>query len=486
MSANNMAADILTFPTPARMPFRLRTRGVGTLLTFLLACSLLMAQAGQAPAATAGLTLEEAVSLALKNYPAILVALEGVAATRGGVDLARTNYLPRTDFLWQNNRATRNNIFGLLLPQPVISGISGPAGLNQAANVWGSATGLMLAWEPFDFGLRQANVDIAESAVKRAEAGVGVTRLQVAASAADAFLTLVATGQTLRAATASVERARVFYEVVDARVKAGLRPGVDTARARAELALAENLRIQAEQGAAVARVALAQLVGLPAGQVSVREGPLLQLPPEEAAGADNLGAHPVAQEQNAAVEEIKARQRALERSYFPRFNLLANTYARGTGALTNGRTLGGINGLGPNIANWALGLNITFPVFELSSIRARQRIELHRQLAEGARYDRVLQDLNGQLGRARAILDGTRKAAQNTPFQLEAARATEQQATARYQAGLGTILEVADSQRLLTQAEIDDSLAKLNVWRGLLLVGNARGDLEPFLLQARR
>jgi hypothetical protein len=40
---------------------------------------------------------------------------------------------------------------------------------------------------------------------------------------------------------------------------------------------------------------------------------------------------------------------------------------------------------------------------------------------------------------------------------------------------------VADAERLLTQAEIDDALARLSVWRALLSVAAAQGDLQPFL-----
>jgi hypothetical protein len=39
---------------------------------------------------------------------------------------------------------------------------------------------------------------------------------------------------------------------------------------------------------------------------------------------------------------------------------------------------------------------------------------------------------------------------------------------------------VADAQRLLVQAEIDDAVARLTVWRGLLEMGNAQGDLATF------
>jgi outer membrane protein TolC len=73
--------------------------------------------------------------------------------------------------------------------------------------------------------------------------------------------------------------------------------------------------------------------------------------------------------------------------------------------------------------------------------------------------------------------------AANTPVQVSAARAAAEQATARYQAGLGNVDAVAEAQRLQTQAEIDDALARLGVWRGLLAVAAAAGDVRPFLAE---
>ena len=70
-------------------------------------------------------------------------------------------------------------------------------------------------------------------------------------------------------------------------------------------------------------------------------------------------------------------------------------------------------------------------------------------------------------------------------MQLQAAKAVEQQATARYKAGLGTIVEVAEAQRLLAQAEVDSALANLNVWRALLAVAVSKGNVNEFLDQAR-
>src|SRR5262249_38022908 len=92
-----------------------------------------------------------------------------------------------------------------------------------------------------------------------------------------------------------------------------------------------------------------------------------------------------------------------------------------------------------------------------------------------------LQDLTGQLRKAQASLGGARKVAENTPVELDAARTTETQQRARYQAGLATLVDVSDAQSLLVQAEIDDALARLVVWQSLAAVSAAQGDLGPFL-----
>jgi multidrug efflux pump subunit AcrA (membrane-fusion protein) len=101
------------------------------------------------------LTLDQAVDFALANYPAVRASMERALASKEGVSLSRTTYLPRTDLLWQSNRATRNNIFGLYLPQAVVPPISGPV-LSSTSDrgVWGSMAGILLSWEPFDFGYR--------------------------------------------------------------------------------------------------------------------------------------------------------------------------------------------------------------------------------------------------------------------------------------------------------------------------------------------
>jgi outer membrane protein TolC len=431
------------------------------------------------------MTIAQAVESALRNYPSVNVSQEQVSAAAAGIDLARTAYLPRIDSLAQFNRATRNNVFGLLLPQSVIPSISGPVlGSNNFGTVWGSAVGALVTWEPFDFGLRRASVTAATASKTRTETTLKRTQFDVSVATADAFLTVLATQETIRAAQAGVDRAQQLAQIVRAQADAQLRPGADASREEAELAAARTELVQAQQAEAVARALLSQFVGEQPQQIALSGARLLQLPPEQPAASLDVAQNPVAAEQNALVDIKKAELHILEKSYVPRVYLQGSAYARGTGARTDGTRMGGLNGLAPDTQNYALGFSLTFPIFDFASVHAREAGQSATVRAETARYRQITTDLTAKWNAAVAALDGARKIAANTPIQVSAASTANQQATARYQAGLGTLVEVADAQRLLTQAEIDDALARLGVWRGLLAVAAAAGDIQPFLAGA--
>jgi outer membrane protein len=457
-------------------------------MNLLKAISAFLAVSGSLAAQQPGLlTLTQAVEISIRNYPSIKVSQEQMNAAAAGIQLARTAYLPKIDTVAQVNRATRNNVFGLLLPQSVIPSISGPViGSNNLGSVWGSAAGALVTWEPFDFGLRRANVEVSASSRARSEAEVKRTQFEVAAATADAFLTVIASVETLKAAQAGVERANVILRTISAQVTSGLRPGADQSRAEAEVAAAQTGVSQSEQSVEVARANLSQFVATEPSRIEVSVGNMAQLPEERPASTLNTASNPAALEQAAAVDQAKAQLHALERSYFPKFYLQGSAYARGTGAGMNGERLGGLNGLGPNVQDYALGFSVVFPLMDLPALRAREAAQSANIRAEAARSEQIAVELRTRWNRAVALMNGARRIAGNTPVQLAAARRTTEQATARYQAGLSNIDEVAEAQRLLTQAEIDDALARLNVWRGLLGVAAAAGDIQPFVAEASR
>lgn len=450
------------------------------LLTFAVAVTCF--SAGQEPPKPGEpITLRTAIEYAISHYPAIRAAQQRKNAASAGVGLARTTYLPTANALWQGSRATRNNIFGLLLPQSVIPPISGPVlptSNNQSA--WGSAAGVLVGWEPYDFGYRRAGVDAAKANERSASAEVDLSRLGIAAAAAERFLELAVAQQNVRTAAADVERRETFARTVHVLVDNELRPGAEASRADAELAAARISFIRAQTSVKVTTAALADLLGIPPGEITIDAAELWQSSPPLVSTID-VRRHPAAAVQNARVQFSIAQTHIAERSYYPHFVFQSSLSGRGSGANVDGTIDGGPAGLELQRMNWSAGLTATFNLFDIFPQRERKKIAAANEQAEQERYKQTLQDLTAQSAEAQAIYDGAVALSQAIPPEVAAARQSEVQARARYQAGLTNVLEVSDAQSLLVRAEGEDNLAKLGVWRAMFGLAVAQGDLSPVL-----
>jgi outer membrane protein TolC len=215
---------------------------------------------------------------------------------------------------------------------------------------------------------------------------------------------------------------------------------------------------------------------------------LLNRTPEGATGLPNpvIDAHPLAQTRQAAVDAARAQQQVLSRTDLPRLYVQSSVFARGSGANADGTFGGGADGLGLDRANWAAGVQIIFPnVFDFSSLHARQAAAAATARAEVARQDEARLTIAGERQAATAMLQAARAVAANTPVQIAAAQQSAAQATARYQAGLASIVEVAEAQSLLAQSDVQDQVARVDVWRALLVQAVASGSIDSFLALVR-
>lgn len=430
-------------------------------------------------------TLDQAVRYALEHYPTVRAALEAVNGSEASVSVAKSAYLPRLDSLWQSNRATANNIFGQVLPQSVIPAMSGPVlAAASADSVWGSAAGALFSWEPFDFGVRHATVSAAEAAVLRARAGEALTQLDVQAAVVSAFLNVAGASRAVAALEADLDRRDVLSRAVHTLVDNQLRPGAEASRSDAERAVARTRLIQARQALTLAEIAFARTLGVAIGTVAIDATSLTDRVPVDLI-TPGTTAHPLAAVHQAAVDVARAQEDVLSRTDLPHVYLQSSVFARGSGANPNGQLDGGAGGLGLDRANWAAGVQVVFPnAFDFTSLRARKAAAAAATRSETALFDEAVLTVTSQEHTADAMVQAARAIAANIPVQLAAAQQSESQARARYQAGLANIVEVADAQSLLAQAEVQDQLARIDVWRALLAQSVAHGTLAPFLAAA--
>jgi outer membrane protein TolC len=436
-------------------------------------------------AQSAPMTLAQALDYAAAHQPALMAAQEDVNEREGHLAVARAAQWPRLDAIWQSNVATVNNVFGQLLPQSVVPSISGPVLATAAARgAWSSATGGLLSWEPIDLGARGAAIRAAEVATTQIRAQEAWTRLDFEGRAAARFLNAAAAVLAVEVAEADAARRDVLVRAVRTLVDNQLRPGADLSRAEAERAAAGTRLIQAREAAQLTRIELARAIGLD-GEITVDTRGVTAVA-TSINGVGDLAVHPLTLVQNATVDLAKAKSDEVRLSWRPRLLFQASVSARGSGADLTGNHDASVAGLALDRVNWASGVQFVLPnLFDWHAQRARVASADAALRAATARRADSLLTMNAEQRAAAARLEAARAIAANTPIQLAAARQSESQSRARYDAGLATVVEVADAQSLLAASEYEDQLARIRTWEAVLRSAIAHGDLAPFISAAR-
>ena len=444
-----------------------------------LAVALGASAVATAAAPPSPLSLAQAISYALEHRPDIQLSVARASASEAEVGVGRVAYLPGLSLFAQENRATGDVVAGSIFDMPGLPTTSGAtARPSFNAGVFGSALGASFDWN-VDLLQRIAAVDALLAASDRARKGVAAERLRVAYAAGDAYLELAVEGETVRADEVNVERARVFATTVDATVKQQLRPAADASRAAAILSLARIDLARAKEARSIGRARLAEALGAPSARFEIVKGPLLAAPGEAPRFASPSPVNPFLLERSAAVVAARQRRRSVGLEYLPRVDLVAALWARGSGY--DSTAVAG--GLLPDTPNWGAGVAVSWPAMDLFLVRAKLRVQAAELQGEIERQRQVAVDVAGEIDAANGALDGAQAIAKETPTAVASARVTEAQALARYGAGLVSVVDVAEAERILARAEVEDAIARLNVRRAELLLARAVGDLSPFLAE---
>ncbi len=474
-SARGMTAARTSVLRKGAMPACLA--GMLCLFTVLLPAQGVETSSGGAPR----YTLRRAVEEAWKKYPSLAAADAAVRQAESRVVIARDEYLPNANLHMQLTQATRNNVLGATLPNGVILPVSGfPASGPSARGVFGTAMGVMLNWTAYDFGTRRARVALAEAGRDESKARADLARYQLADQVADAWFRASAAASAEAAASASVERWKVALRSVDVLVKTGLRPGADASRLRTELIRAETELLSAEERTRVAAVEVSRYLAEPEKSIALDADWMRQLPGSEPGGGA-AAPHPLLGLRRASIVSLSADAALAQREWLPKIVLYSAVSGRGTGARSNGEFRDGAAGLYPEMGNWAVGVGFTMDLFDLKRVRARK--SARDELVESARALETEESisLRAIIEQARLRLEAAQAVAAKMPEARRAAKELLVQSEVRYRTGLGTVTELAEAQRIAEQAEVDEALARVGIWRAAFGLATARGDLTTFL-----
>ncbi|MCA9815152.1 MAG: TolC family protein [Candidatus Obscuribacterales bacterium] len=437
---------------------------------------------------TKKMTLKAAVDMAVYNFPKMKQMQAQVDAAKKTVSLQKIKeYMPDSLASYQTVMSTHNKLTQVLIPDPTLPPNPGP-GTNAIvmSPVFSSGTGFILDWDPIDFGLHKARIDLRKQQLKQARANLGITELDVATSAAQAFLELIVAKEQVKAAAFNVHNFEVFEKTVSSMVAAELRPGADASLAQAQIAKAKNLLIEAKKMERVAMANLAESLGIAGTIVAIDPFPILDIedPPNVRFGKFIVDDHPVAVAGKQAVDVVEGRLNVLDKTYYPKLHFWGGCNLRGAGLSVekgNQRQSRDVHGLFPLVPNYHIGMMVQIPFLDYWQIKAEKNVERCNLSAEKSAYDVIAQQLTAQDERAKALLEAAVGLVQNVPAEVEAAEEAKTLAVTRYQVGLGTVADVAQAEQILAQAKFRLASARIGVWKAMLAIGVAHGDLKPLL-----
>ncbi len=422
------------------------------------------------------MTLNEAVAFARAHQPTLRAAMARVAAQQEEARVPRAEWLPSVGATLQGFAATANNSTGTFVDAPYLdlpriggtkTSIPG-SGLPYASTMVAAG----INQEVFDFGRIAARAAAADALVDVSRQRAAVERLDIDFAVEEAYFAVFSAKSVLRASEEAEVRARVHRDLAKAGVAAGLRSPVVLTRAEADLARFAIGTVRARAGVAVAQSVLAATVGVPEPGLDVSGAPpaTREMPSLSDAVRDAAARDPYILEAEARVRAEEKTTQAIGAELRPDVSLTSTLSLRGGGAPP---TSGGNVGVGyPNVPNYDVGLVFRWPIFNgPTSAReraSRAREQVRREELGAVQFARstAIQQAYLSVSVAKAAIPALERA-------VEAGRANEAQAEARFNAGIADTVELADAEALRTQAEIDLIIGRFDLARARVAFARA-------------
>jgi len=449
------------------------TRACGWALGTALAAATASAHAQDAVAPRA-VTLQEARNYAHDHQPSLRAAIARIAAAKADAEVPRAQWYPQLGATAQIFLGSANNTTAQYLGSPAVDipRIGASKGVNAATmsmTPYGSTLGAIgLGQEVFDFGRIAAQSAAADALVDVARHASDTTNLDVDFAVEESFYAVLAAKNVLDASQQAYDRTRTHRDFAKAGVASGMYPPIDLTRAEADLARFDLGRIRARGGVITAQALLAATVGAPDLMLDAngtlpafRDVPTLQNAIDQAASRD-----PRVAEALAKVRAQQAHTRAIFAELRPDLSATATFSGRAGGQEpSNGPTANAdFNGWLPTIPNWDVGLVFTWPIYD-ATVVARGHASEIKEAALRDDVQALKQALTANVQRAFVNVEVARDALPALERAATAAVANYEQADARFKAGLGTSVELADAEALRADTEIQLAIGKFELAR---------------------
>ena len=425
----------------------MKNRVRGILLIFSLFVFQNISVFAQQASDTLYLTLNEAISKALENNWDVKISQKDIQKSQEQIDEAYSNAFPRIDF---SGRYIRNIKLPVLFLPPNTA--FNPTNQTQTFEL-GSANSVDATFSLSQVLYSQkvnTAIKIAGEYSEFSKEGSKATEQQIILSVKMGFYTILLAKELVKVSRQNYEAAKANFENVSLLFKQGVASEYDYLRSEVQVANAQPMLIQAENGLDLAKSSLKNLLAIDINKPIDVKGKFVfeEMPPEmvEEAGRNAANNNPLVK-QLAIQEALLDKNVTIERAdYFPtlaffgqyQFQTQDNTFKL-------------------KDYNWAksfmVGLQLGYTLFDGFGRGARIQQALIDKEKVGLGRRKLEEGLKVQVLQARMKMEESKKRIQAQEKSLQQAGKALKIAQTRYKSGVGTQLEIIDTQAALTFAQ---------------------------------
>ncbi len=384
------------------------------------------------------ITVDEAVAIALEAQPQIAARLADYEASRYRVAQAFSPLLPQITSTWNAQRD--QNVTG--------NSAAAVQGAGGVQTFWTTTTSARIALSQtiFDFGKSAASADVARKNADITFQNVELQRQQLVDTVKEAYTNILFAQRLIKVQEQALDRANLNLRSAQGNYEVGTQPRSVVARAEVDVANARVAIIQARNAERVARVGLNTAMGIAASYPTQVVDNLAYVPitvDRESLLREALTRRPEYRQAQLSAEAAGLTVRQSARNFLPN--------------VTAGAFLGGARPQFHEI--WEFSVGLSWTIFDGGNLIARYKESQALLDAARARVKSSEQTIAQEVTQAYLSLVETDERILAARVAVDSATENFRLAQGRFDAGVGTILEVTDAQLALTQSQNTEAQA---------------------------
>jgi len=408
-------------------------------------------------------TLKQLLTRVDQKAPQLLTDSAAILIRKAQAVETHNNWLPNLTLNYQADVGSSNNTTGPYFGFGIVPSSSGGIHNTNVTTALSDNLGIAaLDWEVYNFGKYAAENRVANSDITVEQNQFAESKYDLQAYTISNYLQLLRLQDFLGIQYRNIERTQEIRRSIQSLAVSGVKAGVDTSIAEAELSKARLDYIELNNQLKHVQLQLAAVTGFPYQSIipdTTVEMTLINQPSAYLFPADTAN-HPLINFYKSVYENDVQRENLVKNLYNPKISLEAAAWGRGSSVDANGQYNSLSTGYGFQRSNYLVGVGISYNLFDLR----RRQLKLRTQKASTDYAYKKLEEQKELLDISASQADVEMQTAldrlKEIPKQLKAANSSYRQQLSLYKNGLSNIVDLDAALNILYRAETDYMQAK--------------------------